>query len=146
MLKSMTFRCTLAVACAISMSAHAIADSPIPTVPIRTSALPPPQTRLQEVVVTAQKREERLLDVPIPVSVVDTSSLTVNNQVKLTDFYSEVPGLSIAPSTMSSQTISIRGHHDRCSGIRTTQPITDRRRHRRRCALRRCRRRGSACA
>ena len=46
---------------------------------------------------------------PIPVSVVDTSSLTVNNQVKLTDFYSEVPGLSIAPSTMSSQTISIRG-------------------------------------
>ena len=102
--KSMTFRSTLAVACAISMSAHAVADTPS-----QESSSSSSPNALQEVVVTAQKREEHLLDVPIPVSVVDTSSLTVNNQVKLTDFYSEVPGLGIAPSTMSSQTISIRG-------------------------------------
>ena len=102
--KSMTFRSTLAVACAISMSAHAVADTSS-----QGSSSSSSPNALQEVVVTAQKREEHLLDVPIPVSVVDTSSLTVNNQVKLTDFYSEVPGLSIAPSTMSSQTISIRG-------------------------------------
>ena len=108
MLKSMTFRCILAVACAISMSAHAIADSHNSINPNATSSSSS-SNALQEVFVTAQKREERLLDVPIPVSVVDTTSLTVNNQVKLTDFYSEVPGLSIAPSTMSSQTISIRG-------------------------------------
>src|SRR5580700_1184269 len=102
--KSMTFRSTWAVACAISMSAYAVAD----TSSEGSSSSSSPNA-LQEVVVTAEKREEHLLDVPIPVSVVDTSSLTVNNQVKLTDFYSEVPGLSIAPSTMSSQTISIRG-------------------------------------
>lgn len=102
--KSMTLRSTLAVACAISMSAHALAD----TAAEGSSSSSSPNA-LQEVVVTAQKREEKLLDVPIPVTAVDTSSLTVNNQVKLTDFYSEVPGLSIAPSTMSSQTISIRG-------------------------------------
>ena len=102
--KSMTLRSTLAVACAISMSAHALAD----TAAEGGSSSSSPNA-LQEVVVTAQKREEKLLDVPIPVTAVDTSSLTVNNQVKLTDFYSEVPGLSIAPSTMSSQTISIRG-------------------------------------
>ena len=102
--KSMTFRSTLAVACAISMSAYAVAD----TSSEGSSSSSSPNA-LQEVVVTAEKREEHLLDVPIPVSVVDTSSLAVNNQVKLTDFYSEVPGLSIAPSTMSSQTISIRG-------------------------------------
>jgi iron complex outermembrane receptor protein len=104
MLKSMTFRSTLAVACAISMSAHAVAD----TSSQESSSSSSPNA-LQEVVVTAQKREERLQDVPIPVSVVDATSLTTTNQVKLTDFYSEVPGLSIAPSTMSSQTISIRG-------------------------------------
>jgi iron complex outermembrane recepter protein len=104
MLKSMTFRSILAVACAISISAPAIADTSS-----QGSSSSSSPNALQEVVVTAEKREEHLLDVPIPVSVVDTSSLTVNNQVKLTDFYSEVPGLSIAPSTMSSQTISIRG-------------------------------------
>jgi outer membrane receptor protein involved in Fe transport len=104
MLKSMTFRSTLAVACAISMSAHAVADTSS-----QESSSSSSSNALQEVVVTAQKREERLQDVPIPVSVVDATSLTTTNQVKLTDFYSEVPGLSIAPSTMSSQTISIRG-------------------------------------
>lgn len=46
---------------------------------------------------TAQKREERLQDVPIPLSVISTSSLAANYQVKLTDFYSAVPGLSITP-------------------------------------------------
>jgi iron complex outermembrane recepter protein len=110
----MTFRCILALACAIAIAAHASADPPNSNNPSSTSssqASSPSSspTGLQEVVVTAQKREERLQDVPIPVSVVDTSSLTTNNQVKLTDFYSQVPGLSIAPSTMSSQTIAIRG-------------------------------------
>jgi iron complex outermembrane recepter protein len=106
MLKSTTFRSTLAVACAIGMSTHAIADPPNSNNPNSTADT---STVLEEVLVTAQKREERLQDVPIPVSVVSTAALTENNQVKLTDFYSEVPGLSIAPSTMSSQTLSIRG-------------------------------------
>src|ERR1700677_1752342 len=64
---------------------------------------------LQEVVVTAQKREQALQDVPIPVAVISGSTLTDNNQVKLTDYYTQVPGLSIAPSTQSTQTLSIRG-------------------------------------
>jgi iron complex outermembrane recepter protein len=109
MLKSTTFRSTLTAACAISMSAHAIADTPNSNNPNSTAGTSSSSTELQEVLVTAQKREERLQDVPIPVSVVSTTALTENNQVKLTDFYAEVPGLSIAPSTMSSQTLSIRG-------------------------------------
>jgi iron complex outermembrane receptor protein len=116
MLKSMTFRSTLAVACAISMSANAIADqtnsnnpNSTSTTSSQSSSSSASATELEEVLVTAQKREERLQDVPIPVSVVSTAALTENNQVKLTDFYAEVPGLSIAPSTMSSQTLSIRG-------------------------------------
>jgi outer membrane receptor protein involved in Fe transport len=100
----MRFRSIGAVACAISISANAIADAPGSDSSSSSSS-----NTLEEVLVTAQKREERLQDVPIPVSVINTAALTENNQVKLTDFYSEVPGLSIAPSTMSSQTLSIRG-------------------------------------
>jgi outer membrane receptor protein involved in Fe transport len=104
---SAPFRSTLAVACAMFVSAHAIADN---TLTSSQSGSPSDSSAaLGEILVTAQKREERLQDVPIPLSVINTSSLTETNQVKITDFYAEVPGLSIAPSTMSSQTISIRG-------------------------------------
>src|SRR5271154_5936868 len=107
MLKSMIFRSAVVAACAIStisMSAYAIAETSS-----QGSSSSSSPAALQEVVVTAQKHEELLQDVPIPLSVVDTASLAANNQVKLTDFYSQVPGLSIAPSTMSSTTLSIRG-------------------------------------
>jgi outer membrane receptor protein involved in Fe transport len=116
MLKSMTFRSILALACATFMSAQAIADSPnsnnsssAANTASQSGSYSSSTTALDEVLITAQKREERLEDVPIPVSVVSTTALTENNQVKLTDFYAEVPGLSMAPSTMSSQTLSIRG-------------------------------------
>src|ERR1700723_3206089 len=99
MLKSTTFRSTLAVACALSMSTRAIADSPNSNNANSSADNSASSTQLQEVLVTAQKREERLQDVPIPVSVVSTAALTENNQTKLTDYYTEVPGLSIAPST-----------------------------------------------
>jgi iron complex outermembrane receptor protein len=65
--------------------------------------------QLQEVVVTAERKPERLQDVPIPISVVDAQQLLSNNEVKLTDYYSQVPGLSVAPSILSTQTLSIRG-------------------------------------
>jgi iron complex outermembrane recepter protein len=64
---------------------------------------------LQEVIVTAQKREEGLQIVPIPVSVISGATLTNSNQVKLADFYDQVPGLNMAPGGESSQTLSIRG-------------------------------------
>jgi outer membrane receptor protein involved in Fe transport len=68
---------------------------------------------LEEVVVTAQKREERLQDVPIPVSVVSAAALRDNNQVRIQDYYAEVPGLAIAQSTMGTNTVSIRGFRSR---------------------------------
>ena len=64
---------------------------------------------LDEVVVTAQKRQERLQDVPIPVSVVSAAALRDNNQVRIQDYYAEVPGLAMAQSTMGTNTVSIRG-------------------------------------
>jgi iron complex outermembrane recepter protein len=68
-----------------------------------------PSAGLEEIVVSAQKREERLQDVPIPVSVINTEALTSNNQTKLTDYYDQVPGLSVAPGLISTQTLAIRG-------------------------------------
>jgi len=67
------------------------------------------RTTLSEVIVTAQKHEELLQDVPIPVAVVDTEKLTRDNQVSLQDYYMEIPGLSISIGQQSQQSISIRG-------------------------------------
>jgi len=68
---------------------------------------------LDAVIVTAQKREERLQDVPVPVTVVKAESLVENNQLRIQDFYTNVPGLSVMPSTSGSggsfQSVAIRG-------------------------------------
>src|SRR3984957_19530971 len=67
------------------------------------------ETSLEEIIVSAQKRDERLQDVPIPVSVIGSAALVQSNQVKFTDYYTEVPGLSVAPGPTSTNTLSIRG-------------------------------------
>jgi iron complex outermembrane recepter protein len=76
-----------------------------------TEQLPNSQPRLEEVTVTAQKREERLQDVPVPVTAVSGQSLIENNQVQLQDYYTQVPGLSLSPSPDGSgaPSLAIRG-------------------------------------
>jgi outer membrane receptor protein involved in Fe transport len=64
---------------------------------------------LSEIVVTAQKRVERLIDVPIPVTAVNPQSLEQSGEVKITDFYMQVPGLSVSPGELATQTLAIRG-------------------------------------
>ena len=68
-----------------------------------------PASTIEEIVVTAQKREERLLDVPVPVSAINAQSLASSNQLRLQDYYSQVPGLNLTPSTQSGQILSVRG-------------------------------------
>jgi len=68
------------------------------------------QDQLSEVIVTAEKRgQERLLDVPVAITVVDAAELTSNSQQHLKDFYDQVPGLTLAPGPQSSNVLSIRG-------------------------------------
>ena len=64
---------------------------------------------LEEVVVTAQKRTERLQDVPVPVSAINADSLVQQNQVRMQDYATRVPGLSVAPQPAFGQILSIRG-------------------------------------
>lgn len=95
-----------------------LADSiepPAPSDP-RPSSKPPSvsyqvgsSSDLQEVLVTAQKREERLQDVPVPVSVVSADELNESNQARLQDYYAKIPGLSIGLMSQAFQTLSIRG-------------------------------------
>ncbi len=53
-------------------------------------------TELQEIVVTAQKRLERLQDVPMPVAAVSAEKLAASNQLRLQDYYNKIPGLALA--------------------------------------------------
>lgn len=65
--------------------------------------------RLDEVVVTAEKRVERLQDVPVPVTVVSSEALVESNEVRLEDFYTKVPGLSFTEGYAGFPNVSIRG-------------------------------------
>jgi len=65
--------------------------------------------RLEEVVVTAQKKEERLQDVPVPVSVLSGDSLASQNQLLLSDYATSVPGFVVAPVGVGEQQLAIRG-------------------------------------
>lgn len=64
---------------------------------------------LQEVIVSAQKRDERIQDVPVPLSVLDSQELIEQNQVRLQDYYSSVPGLVLRTDGHGYGNISIRG-------------------------------------
>jgi len=64
---------------------------------------------LEEVLVTAEKRSERIQDVPVPVTSMSADALISSNQVRLQDYYTGVPGLNVSPATQSQTTISIRG-------------------------------------
>jgi hypothetical protein len=65
--------------------------------------------QLEEVLVTAQKRIERLQDVPVPVSVLTADALAETNKLLLTDYATSVPGFNVAPLDFASQVMAIRG-------------------------------------
>lgn len=65
---------------------------------------------VEEVVVTAQKQgEQRLQEVPVPVSVVSGVDLSRNNLQKLQDYYTQVPSFSVSPNGESQTVLSFRG-------------------------------------
>jgi outer membrane receptor protein involved in Fe transport len=63
-----------------------------------------------EIVVTAQKKTERLLDVPVPVSAIFAQGLATTNQLRVQDYFRTIPGLSLALAGNGSQPVlTIRG-------------------------------------
>lgn len=69
----------------------------------------PTTGKVEEVVVTAQKRAERLQDVPVPMTAISTENLVDSNQLRLTDYYSAVPGLNVTSGGQGDVGMSIRG-------------------------------------
>jgi ferric-dicitrate binding protein FerR (iron transport regulator) len=67
------------------------------------------ESQVEEIVVTAQKKSERLQDVPVSVTVLSPDVLAQNGQVLLRDYAASVPGLSVSPFPESNQTVTIRG-------------------------------------
>jgi len=70
-----------------------------------------PSAKLEEIVVTAQKREENLLEVPVPVTAITGQILAATSQVRLENYYASVPGLNLTKDIAgdASSSISIRG-------------------------------------
>jgi iron complex outermembrane receptor protein len=72
---------------------------------------PADEATTSDIIVTAQRKTENLRDVPIPVTVLRGQDLTQSNQVRLQDYYTSVPGLSVVAGSSAStfQFVSIRG-------------------------------------
>jgi iron complex outermembrane receptor protein len=85
------------------VSAVALAGSPA------FAAEAAPQNELSEVIVTAQKREQRLIDVPMAVSVVGAEELAQRNIESVQDLSFAVPGLTMREDGPGSYTIFLRG-------------------------------------
>jgi outer membrane receptor protein involved in Fe transport len=60
-----------------------------------------------EIIVTAQKRAERLIDVPVAISAISAETLTTQNINRLSEFFDRVPGLQYSGQRVSS--IALRG-------------------------------------
>jgi outer membrane receptor protein involved in Fe transport len=64
---------------------------------------------LEEIVVSAQKKEERLQDVPLAVTAIDAQTLVDTHQLSIQDYYTSVPGLNLTTTGNGDAKISIRG-------------------------------------
>ena len=84
----------LAAAIALAVSGTAVA----------ASAAGPKET-LEEVVVTAQKRAERLIDVPISMAAITEGALRDAGATQLGEVLGSVPGVSIVDSGSGTQNI-----------------------------------------
>jgi len=77
---------------------------------IQSNTAPQSVASLEEIVVTAQKRVERLQDVPLPVTAINADALVESNQLRLQDYFTRVPGLSVTPDDQNgAPVLTIRG-------------------------------------
>ena len=92
----------------LRVATGALAGLAIGIGPFATAAAPQDPDTLEEVVVSAQRRVERLQDVPVSVQVISGQELSQQNQLSLETLAMTVPGLHIAASGPSHE-MYIRG-------------------------------------
>lgn len=67
------------------------------------------RSEVQEVVVTAQKKQERLQDVPVPVTAIGAEGLLNSDQLRLQDYYNKIPALNFTMGNRGEPMLAIRG-------------------------------------
>jgi len=77
--------------------------------PILTASVGADYAALDEVVVSARKREEKAIEVPISISTVTGATLERDQDYAIQDLAEKVPNLLIAPSNPRQTSIAIRG-------------------------------------
>jgi len=107
----------LVLASALTAQAAQAADTPV--------APEAAAGALQEVVVTAQKREERLHDVPMGITAITTDELQKQQIVSLGDLASKVPGLSLTNVEPGITRLTLRGQNVGGVGSTVTTYIDD---------------------
>lgn len=120
-LKPVTFAAASLLALASSNAAFAQSDTAEaqPSTPAEEEA-----EEEGEIVVTATKRAESILDVPIAVTVIDAKSLDQKNATGFADFLTSIPGVQFNPAgNPFGNSISIRGVSDGTSSFLTQQPV-----------------------
>src|SRR3546814_9958604 len=100
-MKPLNLASSLAIV-SFAMVSTAQAQTPEPTTP-DASAEP------QEIIVTATKRAERLIEVPLSISVVDASTMASQNLVSVQDIVARVPGLAANTVGSGRVQLDIRG-------------------------------------
>jgi iron complex outermembrane recepter protein len=91
----------------------AVADDDVPAA-TNTQRETANASKLEEITVTAEKRSERLYEVPVPVTAVGTDTLVANGLVQMKDYYALFPGMNYSASGSggfypNGGTIAIRG-------------------------------------
>ena len=69
----------------------------------------PPTGQLEEIVVTAQKRDERLIDVPISITALSSDGLVDRGALRFEDYMAYVPGLSATALAPGYSQVTVRG-------------------------------------
>ncbi|MES3021574.1 MAG: TonB-dependent receptor [Pseudomonadota bacterium] len=64
---------------------------------------------LNQVIVTANKREQAAIDVPASVSTVSAERLALGGATRLEDFVAQIPGMAITAETRGQTTVTLRG-------------------------------------
>jgi len=112
-----SLRILLVLASAVAAGSVARADE--------ASENQPAASQLQEVVVTAQKREEKLHDVPMGVTAITADELQKQQLVSLDDLQSKVPSLSLTDVQPGQTRLTLRGQNVGGVGSTVTTYIDD---------------------
>ena len=96
----------LGVLAAVASQSQSVSDDEKPTPNAATPATP---SVSESVVVTAQKREQDLLEVPISIGLISGDKLTAENRYEYQDLQYLLPGLTTQASVGTTWSLNVRG-------------------------------------